>query len=92
MPSNVDWDPNLLEESSVKYLFLSISPQGWRLGYLELEQPSVKQLPLHLPHSVFSHGHLYVGFSRWIPNSTPEAQQSLQEDLGLLSRTTFWAE
>ena len=22
MPSNVDWDPNLLEESSVKYLFL----------------------------------------------------------------------
>ena len=31
---------------------------------LDLEQPSVKQLPLHLPHSVFSHGHLYVGFSR----------------------------
>ena len=43
---------------------------------LDLEQPSVKQLPLHLPHSVFSHGHLYIGFSRWMYWGTKSARRS----------------
>ena len=115
MPSNVfNLDPNLLEESPVKYLFLyhhkgkdlvttteNLEESNYEIEMyhqrryisavhacfrlLDLEQPSVKQLPLHLPHSVFSHGHLYVGFSRWIPNSTPEAAKSARRSWFALS-------